>query len=137
MQGRGGLQIWNWNYELVGNAMVEEDNVNQIYMKIVDETLANISCTCDSDDTCEDCEEKPAHTVKISDGEAVLRKRFKSDDNNDELKTSSYDVDRGGWIERDPETTQTFKRKEQVSIKLMKASVLTNIHHFRLQVCSP
>ena len=46
----------------------------------------------------------------------MLRNRFKVDENNDELKTSTFDVDKGGWIEQDPETTQTFKRKEQVRI---------------------
>ena len=38
---------------------------------------------------------------KISECEAVLRNIFKASETNDELKTSSFDVDRGGWIERD------------------------------------
>ena len=107
------------DYEMVRKTItVKEDDLNKMSIKIVDEKnpvteSPGISCTCDNDHYCQDCEEK--HTMTISDGKAVLRKRFKSDDNIEELKTSSYDVDTGGWIERDPETTQTFKRKEQVS----------------------
>ena len=109
------------DYELVSSTVIEEESMEKIYMKIIDEKHPVIesrqSFMCDSWDICEDCEEKPINTIKISEGEAVLRNRFKVDEANDELKTSSFDVDRGGWIERDPETTQTFKRKEQVRIR--------------------
>ena len=51
----------------------------------------------------------------IGEGEAVIRKRFRSDKENTEtLRTSDFDEQEGGWIERDPETTQTFQRKQQV-----------------------
>ena len=100
------------DYELVRSQTAEDDE-KTMYMKIVDEkhpvTDPNISCN--GDDTCND---EPSNITKISESEAVLRKRFKSEENEADLMTSSYDLDRGGWIERDPETTQTFKRKDQV-----------------------
>ena len=109
------------DYELVSSTVIDEENMEQIYMKIIDEKHPvierNLSSNCACEDICEDCEEKPINIIKISEGEAVLRNRFKVDETNDELKTSSFDVDKGGWIERDPETTQTFKRKEQVRIR--------------------
>jgi hypothetical protein len=107
------------DYEFVSSTVTEAENMEKIYMKIVDEKhpviARNMSSNCDCEDSCEDCE--GINTIKISEGEAVLRNRFKVDETNDELKTSSFDVDSGGWIERDPETTQTFKRKEQVRIR--------------------
>ena len=33
---------------------------------------------------------------------------------DEDLKTSQYDVSQGGWVEKDPETTQSFKRRQQV-----------------------
>jgi len=32
---------------------------------------------------------------------------------DEDLKTSQYDVSQGGWVEKDPETTQSFKRRQQ------------------------
>ena len=32
----------------------------------------------------------------------------------EELKTSQYETSQGGWVEKDPETTQSFKRRQQV-----------------------
>lgn len=32
---------------------------------------------------------------------------------DEDLKTSQYDVSPGGWVEKDPETTQSFKRRQQ------------------------
>ena len=33
----------------------------------------------------------------------------------DELKTSQFEAaGQGGWVEKDPETTQSFKRRQQV-----------------------
>ena len=127
------------DYELVRSAAAEDD-VKTMKIKIVDEknpvTELDISCTCDGDEyaTCQDCEAKNANSTKISKSEAVLRKRFKSEDNESDLKTSSYDVDRGGWIERDPETTQTFKRKDQVSVDY--GTICINIDYYRPPVCS-
>ena len=115
------------DYELVSSTVIEEENMKKIYMKIIGEKHPVIESKhpykCDCGVSCEDCEEKPINTIKISEGEAVLRNRFKADENNDELKTSSFDVDRGGWIERDPETTQIFKRKEQVKINTEKLDI--------------
>ena len=91
------------DYELVRSAAAEDD-VKTMKIKIVDEknpvTELDISCTCDGDEyaTCQDCEAKNANSTKISKGEAVLRKRFKSEDNEADLKTSSYDVDRGAGL---------------------------------------
>ena len=35
----------------------------------------------------------------------------------DELKTSQFEAGgQGGWVEKDPETTQSFKRRQQVGI---------------------
>ena len=112
------------DYELVSSTVIEEETMEKIYMKIIDEKHPVIeskqSCDCDCGDNCADCEEKPVKTIQVNEGEAVLRNRFKGDESNAELKTSRYDVDNGGWIERDPETTQIFKRKEQVRIKTKK-----------------
>ena len=97
--------------------------MENIYMKIIDEKHPVIerkqSYDCDCGDSCEDCEVKPKNIIKICEGEAMLRNRFKGDENNDELKTSSFEVDRGGWIERGPETTQIFKIEEQVKLILL------------------
>jgi len=106
------------DYELVRNTGTDEDNMENIYMKIVDEKQPVIGkdiSKCDCDNNCDDCEEKPMNSTEISEGEAVLRNRFKGDDTPDALKTSAYDVDKGGWVERDPETTQIFRRKEQAT----------------------
>ena len=90
-------------------------------MKIVNERIriseSSLACTCDSQlFACEACD----FTVNTAgDGlggrEAVIRQRFRTDKESPEaLRTSGYDEVGGGWIERDPETTQTFKRKQQV-----------------------
>ena len=105
------------DYELVRNVPHDDENMENIYMKIIDEKTSVIEkdiseCDCD-DSSCDDCLNKSVRNPKSSE-DAVLRNRFKGDKSNDALKTSSFDVDRGGWVERDPETTQTFRRKEQV-----------------------
>ena len=90
-------------------------------IKIVNERIpiseSSLTCTCDSQPfACEACD----FTVNTAgDGlggrEAVIRQRFRTDKESPEaLRTSIYDEVGGGWIERDPETTQTFKHKQQV-----------------------
>ena len=52
--------------------------------------------------------------------ERVIRKRkggaVEEDrgEGEEELKTSQFEESQGGWLETDPETTQSFKRRQQV-----------------------
>jgi len=105
------------DYELVRNVLHEDDNMESIHMKIIDEKTSVIEkcmIECDCEGTCENCE-KRSPTAPESDKEVVLRNRFKGDESPEALKTSSYDTARGGWVERDPETTQIFRRREQAA----------------------
>ena len=103
-------------------------------MRIVNEripiSVSSLACTCDSQPfACEACD----FTVNTAgDGlggrEAVIRQRFRTDKEIPEaLRTSGYDEVGGGWIERDPETTQSFKRKQQVfSLVLLITTSIRN-----------
>ena len=107
------------DYELVRNVLHEDDNnMENIYMKIIDEKTVIEKCLveCDCEGTCDNCE-KISPTSPERGKEVVLRNRFKGDESPEALKTSSYDAARGGWVERDPETTQIFRRREQVRRK--------------------
>ena len=86
----------------------------------------SLMCTCDYQPwACQSCDFDGWVGQRITDREAVIRKRFRKNHSSDEddeadqmgpdeqLKTSDYDPD-NAWLERDPETTQTFKRKQQV-----------------------
>ena len=98
-------------------------------LKIIDET--SLSCTCDHQPwACQACDfEGWEAAAALTDREAVIRKRFKKtlgeaegraqeqkarEENEEDLKTSDFDPN-NGWLERDPETTQTFKRTVQVN----------------------
>ena len=96
-------------------------------VKIVNEhsVETSLTCTCEFQPwACQACDFE-GFSSSITEKEAVIRKRFrtnnssednddgKDDDDEDNLKTSDYDPN-NGWLERDPETTQTFKRKQQV-----------------------
>ena len=63
------------DYELVSSTIIEDENMENIYMKIVDEKhpviARNISSTCHCEDICEDCEEQPINTIKISAEEQI------------------------------------------------------------------
>ena len=98
-------------------------------LKIIDET--SLSCTCDHQPwACQACDfEGWEAATALTEREAVIRKRFKKtlgetegraqelegsrEENEEDLKTSDFDPN-NGWLERDPETTQTFKRTVQV-----------------------
>ena len=105
-------------------------------VKIIDET--SLTCTCDHQPwACQACDfegwvgqggQGAAAEQVLSEREAVIRKRFKKTqaeeqgrlqeqeerlENEEDLKTSNFDP-KNGWLERDPETTQTFKRSIQV-----------------------
>ena len=41
---------------------------------------------------------------------ALEEERLESED----LRTSGFEASKGGWVETDPETTQSFKRRQQV-----------------------
>ena len=95
-------------------------------VKIVNERISeySLSCTCDSQPfACEACDFTVSDTLgqreavidTLGQRKAVIRQRFRTDKESlESLKTSAYDALGQGWIERDPETTQTFKRKQQV-----------------------
>ena len=90
-------------------------------LQIVNETIrvkeSSLTCTCDSQPfACEACDFPAKDSIDtIGQKEAVIRNRFRADKESIEaLKTSDYDALGQGWVERDPETTQTFKRKQQV-----------------------
>ena len=96
--------------------------VKIINERLVETSLTSLSCTCGYQPwACQACDFQ--NSTELSEREAVIRKRFKSssisdqesdrNDSDDSLKTSDYDP-HNGWLERDPETTQTFKRKQQV-----------------------
>ena len=105
------------DYELVSNVPHEDDNMENIYMKIIDEKTSVIEkCDCEGNN-CDNCEQRSSTAPEV-DKEVVLRNRFKGDESTEALKTSSYDANRGGWVERDPETTQIFRRREQVKTRL-------------------
>ena len=86
----------------------------------------SLSCTCDHQPwACQACDFGDSAAL-ISDKEAVIRKRFRGGggsseaaedsgggEGGDNLATSDYDPG-SGWLERDPETTQTFRRSLQV-----------------------
>ena len=84
-------------------------------LQIVNERTAvqesSLTCTCEYQPfACEACD-FPTSDQR----EAGIRNRFRTDKEPFEaLKTSDYDAFGQGWVERDPETTQTFKRKQQV-----------------------
>ena len=99
-------------------------------VKIIDET--SLTCTCDHQPwACQACDFEgwvgQAGGPALSEREAVIRKRFRTPgegqgrlqeqetraENEEDLKTSDFDPS-NGWLERDPETTQTFKRTVQV-----------------------
>ena len=110
-------------------------------VKIIDET--SLTCTCDHQPwACQACDfegwvgqggqggQGAAAEQVLSEREAVIRKRFKKTqaeeqgrlqeqeerlENEEDLKTSNFDP-KNGWLERDPETTQTFKRSIQVEL---------------------
>jgi len=79
------------DYELVRNVLHEDDNMESIHMKIIDEKTSVIEkcmIECDCEGTCENCE-KRSPIVPESDKEVVLRNRFKGDESPEALKTSS------------------------------------------------
>ena len=102
-------------------------------VKIIDET--SLTCTCDYQPwACQACDfegwvgQGAPGGAALSEREAVIRKRFRTAgerqggileqetrnrEGEDDLKTSDFDPN-NGWLERDPETTQTFKRTVQV-----------------------
>ena len=105
-----------------------ESEKHSARVKIINERLVetSLTCTCDYQPwACQACDfERADRKPELSEREAVIRKRFKAgsvgdseserrSDSDDSLKTSDYDP-HNGWLERDPETTQTFKRKQQV-----------------------
>ena len=109
-----------------------ESEKHSARVKIINERLVetSLTCTCDYQPwACQACDfERSDRTTELSEREAVIRKRFKASsasdcesdgrrgrgsDSEESLKTSDYDP-HNGWLERDPETTQTFKRKQQV-----------------------
>ena len=91
-------------------------------LQIVNERTAvkesSLTCTCDYQPfACQACDFPTSDNIGAR--EAVIRNRFRTDKEPFEaLKTSDYDARGQGWVERDPETTQTFKRKQQVDIIL-------------------
>ena len=107
-----------------------ESEKHSARVKIINERLVEtcLTCTCDYQPwACQACDfERADRNTELSEREAVIRKRFKASsltecesdgrrrsDSDESLKTSDYDP-HNGWLERDPETTQTFKRKQQV-----------------------
>ena len=102
-------------------------------VKIIDET--SLTCTCDHQPwACQACDFEgwvgrgAPGGAALSEKEVVIRKRFKKtpgdgdwrleererrEENEEDLRTSDFDPN-NGWLERDPETTQTFKRTDQV-----------------------
>ena len=106
-----------------------ESEKHSARVKIINERLVetSLTCTCDYQPwACQACDfERSDRKPELSEREAVIRKRFKAssvddceserrrEDSDESLKTSDYDP-HNGWLERDPETTQTFKRKQQV-----------------------
>ena len=107
--------------------------VKIINERLVETSLTSLSCTCGYQPwACQACDFQ--NSTELSEREAVIRKRFKSsslsdqesdrNDSDDSLKTSDYDP-HNGWLERDPETTQTFKRKQQVGrVSCVRRSIL-------------
>ena len=107
--------------------------VKIINERLVETSLTSLSCTCGYQPwACQACDFQ--NSTELSEREAVIRKRFKSssisdqesdrNDSDDSLKTSDYDP-QNGWLERDPETTQTFKRKQQVGrVSCVRRSIL-------------
>ena len=105
--------------------MSSEAEKHSARVKIINERLVetSLTCTCGYQPwACQACDFEKSNT-ELTEREAVIRKRFKSSalgggdsdskDCDDSLKTSDYDP-HNGWLERDPETTQTFKRSQQV-----------------------
>ena len=106
-----------------------ESEKHSARVKIINERLVetSLTCTCDYQPwACQACDfERSDRNTELSEREAVIRKRFKASsvtesesdgrrsESDESLKTSDYDP-HNGWLERDPETTQTFKRKQQV-----------------------
>ena len=107
--------------------------VKIINERLVETSLTSLSCTCGYQPwACQACDFQ--NSTELSEREVVIRKRFKSssisdqesdrNDSDDSLKTSDYDP-HNGWLERDPETTQTFKRKQQVGrVSRVRRSIL-------------
>ena len=106
----------------------KKENEKAARVKVINERIVETSlmCTCDYQPwACQSCNFDGWVGQRITDREAVIRKRFRKNHSSDEddeadqmgsdeqLKTSDYDPD-NAWLERDPETTQTFKRKQQV-----------------------
>ena len=48
----------------------------------------------------------------------------------EELKTSQFEAREGGWVEKDPETTQSFKRRQQVTRNLTFWKCIFLLLHF-------
>ena len=109
-----------------GESEKHSARVKIINERLVETSLTSLTCTCDYQPwACQACDfERSDRNNELSEREAVIRKRFKASsveesegerrkDSEDSLKTSDYDP-HNGWLERDPETTQTFKRKQQV-----------------------
>ena len=115
--------------------MSSEGEKHSARVKIINERLVetSLTCTCGYQPwACQACDFQ--NSTELSEREAVIRKRFKSssisdqesdrNDSDDSLKTSDYDP-HNGWLERDPETTQTFKRKQQVGrVSCVRRSIL-------------
>ena len=110
-----------------------ESEKHSARVKIINERLVetSLTCTCDYQPwACQACDfDRFELKAELSEREAVIRKRFKAssveesegerrNDSEDNLKTSDYDP-HNGWLERDPETTQTFKRKQQVESRFV------------------
>ena len=69
-------------------------------------------------------------------GGAVEEERGEGDE---ELKTSQFEESQGGWVETDPETTQSFKRRQQVMrrrIYLLHNSILLKFYKYVLRATS-
>lgn len=69
----------------------------------------------------DESERSRGETVGSEELEVVIRKRKglasgeeKEDSSGgEELRTSQFEASKGGWVERDPETTQIFRRRKQ------------------------
>ena len=110
-----------------GESEKHSARVKIINERLVETSLTSLTCTCDYQPwACQACDfERSDRNNELSEREAVIRKRFKASsvtesesdgrrsESDENLKTSDYDP-HNGWLERDPETTQTFKRKQQV-----------------------
>ena len=88
----------------MGRDSAEEVEMERVTVKIVDES-----------------ERMKEEIVGVGGAEErVIRKRKggaveeERGEGEEDLKTSQFEESQGGWVETDPETTQSFKRRQQV-----------------------